>query len=82
MKKIAQDLASYINSLEITKVSFGKLFISDPDGDLVFEVTSKGKAAFVTKNALRGFNTTESELLVLLRNKFPHHAISYVILEY
>jgi hypothetical protein len=76
---IKKDLINYINSFEITKVSFGKLYIKDQLGNLVVEVSSRGKNAFVHKSFFYKFNTNESELLTLLKDKFNHKTINSVI---
>lgn len=72
-------LISYINSLEITKVSFGKLFITDPQGRLAIEVTSKGKNAFVNKSRFALFSTNEAELEILIKERFKDETINYVM---
>ena len=75
-------LANYVNSLEITKVSFGKLFISDSEGNLAIEVTARGKNAFVNRGIFGRFKTTEAEILSLLKSKFPDKEIDSVFLEW
>lgn len=79
MKSKSELLKAYVDTFAITKISFGKLFISDLDGVLVVEVTSKGKTAFSSKDIFSHFNTNESELLILLKNKFPYKTIDSVI---
>ncbi len=90
---IEKNLWSYVSKFYVTKTSFGKKFINDSNGNLLVEVTAKGKYAMTRfayfipyfKDKEGKFPSLKSDagkiLLNVLKKKFPEIQIDGVIFE-
>lgn len=90
---IENKLWTYVSKFYVSKTSFGKKFINDFNGDLILEITAKGKYAMTKFGYFVPYlkdeegkyapTTRENEklLLKLLHKKFPNIQIDGVIFE-